>query len=216
MNIALLNAAFAGACLMVTMLTVVSLRLRTMVRYFALSSLFLSLLIAGIGFAQESEHLYSIAAANFFFKTLIIPWLIVMAARRSSASGRLRAYLRPASTLFILLVVFAFVFAGVQRSPFFTTTDPGYLLHLAVSLVLIGFFMMIIRRDILSQIVGFLVMENGIAMFSYATVNSLPVLIELGIFATVTVGVLLMSILSHHVRLLYGTEDTDMLRELVD
>ena len=216
MDIALLNSALAGACLLMTMLTVVSLRLRTMVRYFALSSLFLSALIAGIGFAQESEHLYSIAAANFLFKTVIIPWLIVMAARRSGASERLRAYLRPASTFFLLLIVFAFVLAGVQRSPFFTTTDPGYLLHLAVSLVLIGFLMMILRRDVLSQVIGFLVMENGIAMFSYATVNSLPVLIELGIFATVTVGVLLMSMLSHHVRLLYGSEDTGMLRELTD
>lgn len=216
MNLPLLNAAFAAACLMTAILAVTSLRLRTMVRYFAISSLFLSLLIAGIGLLHSSEHFYSIAVANFIFKTLAIPALIATAARKSGASKRLRAYLRPASTYAVLLLVLVFVLLGVHRSPFFTVADPGYLLYLAVALVLMGFVMMILRRDILSQIIGFLIMENGIAMFSYATVNSLPVLIELGIFATVTVGVLLMSILSHHVRLLYGTEDTDQLRSLTD
>lgn len=216
MTTALFNATCAGAVMMTAILSIVSLRLRTMVRYFALSSFFLSALIAGIGEANANEHLYSIALANLCFKTIIIPALILYAAKKSGASERLRAYLRSSSTYFVLLLVLALVLVGVQRSPFFTAVDPGYLLYLATSLVLLGLCMMIIRRDILSQMVGFLIMENGIAMFSYATVNSLPILIELGIFVTVTVGVLLMSVVSRHVRLLYGTEDTAMLRELVD
>jgi hydrogenase-4 component E len=216
MNITLLNTMFAGAALMMAIHAVGSLRLRTLVRSFAISSFFLALLIAGIGYAHGNEHLYLIAAANVGFKVVLIPLLVVNAARASGASERLRAYLRPATTYFIILGILAFVLVGVQRSPFFAHADPGYLLYLAVTLVLMGLVMMIARRDVLSQMMGFLVMENGIATFSYATVSSLPILIELGIFVTVTVGVLLMSFLSSHVRQLYGTEDTDRLRELTD
>ncbi|MBI4433896.1 hypothetical protein HY632_03915 [Candidatus Uhrbacteria bacterium] len=216
MNLPLLNAGLAGTMLLTSMLAVASFRFRTLVRYFAISSLFLAALIAGIGYVHENEHLYPIALANVCFKVILIPMLILRAARASGASERLRSYLRPASTYFVLLGILAFVFVAVRRSPFFGHVDPGYLLSLAVALVLMGLFMMIARRDVLSQMLGFLIMENGIAMFSYATVSSLPILIELGIFVTVTVGALLMSFLSKHVRQLYGTEDTDMLRELTD
>ncbi|MBI2483521.1 hypothetical protein HYV74_05090 [Candidatus Uhrbacteria bacterium] len=216
MNLPLVNAGIAGVVLMTSMMAVATFRFRTLVRYFAISSFLLAVLIAGIGYVHANAHLYPIALANVCFKVILIPLLLLRAARASGASERLRSYLRPASTYAVLLGILVFVFVGIRRSPFFGLVDPGYLLYLAVSLVLMGFFMMIARRDVLSQILGFLIMENGIAMFSYATVSSLPILIELGIFVTVTVGALLMSFLSKHVQQLYGTEDTDMLRELTD
>ncbi|MDO8425771.1 MAG: hypothetical protein Q7T01_04670 [bacterium] len=216
MNIALGLVVTAGALLLTSVLAAGALRLQTLVRLFAASAWFLALLIAGIGWLHGDEHFYAIAVATVAFKAIVIPMLILHSARSAGVSGRLRSYLRPASTYFLLLGIIAFVLIGVHRSPFAAHTDVNYLLALAVALVLIGLFMMVVRRDILSQMLGFLTMENGVAAFSYATVSSLPVLIELGVVAAVTIGVFLMSFLSAHVQRLYGTEDTDVLRELTE
>jgi ABC-2 type transport system permease protein len=80
----------------------------------------------------------------------------------------------------------------------------------------LGFLLLIVRRDLYSQIIGFLTLENGISAFAVVALGGVPFLMEMGIFAVIASGVVLMAILSGQVHALYATHDTDTLRELTD
>lgn len=75
---------------------------------------------------------------------------------------------------------------------------------------------MVIMRNIYSQIIGLLVLENGLALFTLVTVKTLPVVIELGIFAITLASVFILAKLSTNIKELYGSTDTEELRNLVD
>ena len=79
-----------------------------------------------------------------------------------------------------------------------------------------GFAMMILRKDVLSQLLGFLVLENGIAAFSLSALGGIPVAIEFGVYSAVLIGAILMATLSGRVQQLFGTHDTSRLSELTD
>ncbi|HOG27915.1 MAG TPA: hypothetical protein PLT35_01440, partial [Vicinamibacterales bacterium] len=81
---------------------------------------------------------------------------------------------------------------------------------------LLGFLLIIIRRDLYSQIIGFLTLENGISAFAVVALGGVPFLMEMGIFAVAASGVVLMAVLSGQVHALYASHDTDALRELTD
>ncbi len=216
MSIALLNAIFAAAALASAVAAAGAFRLRSLVRAYAAAALFLGLLIAGLGAARHEPQLYWLAAASIALKVVIIPLIMIRAAERAGMAMRLSSYLRPASTYLVILALVAGVTFAAIRSPFAAGADPKYLLIIAVAMAAVGFSMMIMRRDLLSQVTGFLVMENGIAAFSIAVVRDLPFLVELGILMTLTISVVLMGTVSKRVRELYGTESTQALRELTD
>jgi hydrogenase-4 membrane subunit HyfE len=86
----------------------------------------------------------------------------------------------------------------------------------AFAAMFLGCAMMAVRRDLYSQIIGFFTFENGIAIVAAATLGAIPIVVEVGIFLTITIGALLMSVLSRRLKELYAVEDTSELRELVD
>jgi hydrogenase-4 component E len=216
MNISLLNALLVGAALAAAIRAAGAMRLHTLVRAYSASALFLGLFVVGLGIIRQQPELYWLAATAVILKVIIIPAVINRAAERSTMSMRLSSSLRPATTYLTVMALTAIIMFVALRSPFAAAQGSSYLLLAAVAMVMIGFSMMIMRRDLMSQVIGFLVMENGISAFSFAVVRDLPFLVELGILMTLTVGIVIMGTVSARIRELYGTENTQALRELTD
>ena len=206
----------AGGLLFSTILTAMTLRLQLMLRLYAFASFCLAGVTVGLAFAHDSNHLFYAVAATILIKVWFIPHIIGGMARRVSASMRLISTLRPTTTLFLTALILLLVLFYFHDSTFIQLVEPSYVLYISVSLVLIGFLMMVLRRDIYSEIIGFLMMENGISLFSIATIGSGPALVEIGIFSAILIGAVLMTLLSRRVCELHGTQSTDSLRELID
>ena len=90
------------------------------------------------------------------------------------------------------------------------------LVFVALALIFLGFLTLIIRRDLFSQIIGFLTVENGISAFAVVALGGVPFLTEMGIFAAIGSGVVLMAVLSQQVHSLYRSHDTARLSDLID
>ncbi len=90
------------------------------------------------------------------------------------------------------------------------------LVFVALALIFLGFLTLIIRRDLFSQIIGFLTVENGISAFAVVALGGVPFLTEMGIFAAIGSGVVLMALLSQQVHSLYRSHDTARLSDLTD
>jgi hydrogenase-4 component E len=91
---------------------------------------------------------------------------------------------------------------------------PFVLLDLSIFLIFVGLFLMISRRDALMQVIGYLVLENGVFVFGVITVEGTPLLVELGVLLDAFVGVFVMGIAIFHITREFGSMDVDRLTEL--
>jgi len=79
---------------------------------------------------------------------------------------------------------------------------------------LIGFFILVTRRYALSQLIGFLLLDNGITAIGFLTVSGVDLVVELGVSLDVLFVVLVLQILTTRMRDTFGATDLDELREL--
>ena len=85
---------------------------------------------------------------------------------------------------------------------------------LALATVFVGLFILVSRKSALSQIIGFLVLENGIALLAVLATFGVPLIVELGVFLDVLLGVLVMQVFVYRIRETFDTLDVDRLKKL--
>jgi hydrogenase-4 component E len=82
--------------------------------------------------------------------------------------------------------------------------------------VLIGFFVLATRRKAITQVVGFLLLDNGIALIAFLATAGLPLVVELGAALDLLLIVLVLQVLAARMRTKFGALDLDQLQELHD
>ncbi len=204
----ILNTVFMGGTLLFAIVMMGKPRMPAMMRYFALSALCLAGLVYTTTVLRGEQNALLLALMNGVFKVVLIPWILMFVAHKTHAPMGLKFYLRPTSTYFAALIV-------LILSVFISARLPG-VPYLCIALVLLGLLFMVIRKDLYSQIFGFMTMENGIAMYGVLVIGGFPFLIEMGILFVVITGAILMAVLSHHVQTYYATGDTESLTELTE
>jgi hydrogenase-4 component E len=219
-----LEGVCAGGMLLTAFFSMGRKRLPTVLRHYSLSSACLAGLIvthaARMGHAVE----YAGAVATILVKVIAIPSLLMATARRLGEMLRLKPITRPVASYALAVASVGVAYVMSRRLPL--SMGPALpaggviqlwsLVFVALSLIFLGFLMLIIRRDLFSQIVGFLTLENGISAFAVVALGGIPFLTEMGIFAAIATGVLLMAILSQQVHTLYRSHDTARLTDLID
>lgn len=205
----------ASSMLVLGFFMVGRMRLRSMLAMFSWQSACLAVFAGIISRVINDPQLLITASLTLFLKAWMIPRLFIYSAEHSQASQRLQSFLRPEAMLFVSLLIVLMSFNLTHSLLLFT--DPAYpIVSIAVSLVLLGILMLILRKDLYSQMAGFLMMENGIFLFGLALTGGMPLIVELGIFFDVTAGALFMAALSYRVQQVHDRVTTDALSELID
>ena len=86
----------------------------------------------------------------------------------------------------------------------------------AFSTLLIGFLVLVTRRKAITQVVGYLLIENGVYIFGQSLASTIPFVVELGILLDVLVGVFVMGVAIHHISREFEHIDTELLSTLKD
>ncbi|MCG7841465.1 MAG: hydrogenase, partial [Methanomassiliicoccales archaeon] len=89
-------------------------------------------------------------------------------------------------------------------------------LAISFASVLIGMFLMVSRRKAITEIIGLLVVENGVFFAAISTTYSMPMIVELGVFFDVLVGVIIMGLFAFRINRTFDSIDTSILRGLKD
>ena len=87
---------------------------------------------------------------------------------------------------------------------------------IGVAVALIGFFVMAARHKAVTQIVGFVLIDNGIALVAFLATTGVPLVVELGVALDVLLAVLILQVLTTRMRAKFGVMDLDQLQELHD
>lgn len=185
---------------------------------FAAESLTIAVLSAVVGFYGGYPELYLIALLTALFRGCVLPYLIWQIVRGTQINREIHVMLQPSTSL--VLGAFAVVFAlligvriGAQMG--FSETVIVLALTVMLSMKLIGFLMLTVRYEAISQILGLLVLENGIFLGSQILVPGMPLLLELVILFDLLVVVACFGVLVRYLMRHAGSTDTMQLRKLV-
>jgi hydrogenase-4 component E len=112
----------------------------------------------------------------------------------------------------LVLVIFAFGLA--QPISMLATTITRHTLGIALAVILLSFLMMITRRKAVTQVIGFLAMENGLFFAATSATYGMPMVIELGIALDLLVGVFILGIFFFQIREQFDSLDLHHLEAL--
>ena len=209
----LLLALFLLSCLLMA----ISSRLLHCIRYAALQGILLGIL--PLTLAQgHFEGSIVMSLVNLLVKGIALPLLICRVMNKAEVKRELEPIAGyTASALTVLLAATAsFWFTGKLTLPAGASEAAGFAVPAAFTAVLTGLFIIIARKKALTQVIGFLVFENGITLFGAAVMREHPVIVELGILLDVLVLVFIMGIAVHQINREFSHIDSDRLNSLDD
>ncbi len=204
------------ALILIVLLGVVILgssRLGTMIQLFAAQSLVLS---ATPLLVHPGKHAVVMAVGTVVLKVFLMPNLLFWAMRHVSIRREVQPLIGYGKTLMLggFLIGAAFLLSSRMDLPVKETSD--LLVPCAFSVIMIGFLLLVSRFKAITQVVGYLVMENGIFLFALLLLEKTPLLVEMGILLDIFVGVLVMGIVINHINQEFGSASTINLTNLRD
>jgi len=204
----------ASLMLVLQLLLVAQRMILTNIRLFALQSLLLTAIAAGVAYVYGAWHLFILAVLTFFGKVLFLPWLLTRLMHRIRIEQEVRPFVNmPASMLVCGALT---VLSHVVARPFTSLERLGSnTLAVALALLLTGFYLMINRRKAITQVLALLTMENGVMLAAIAlSAYGMPLVVEIGIFFDVIVAVMVLGILVFRIRESFDSMDVSKLNEL--
>jgi len=189
-------------------------RIGACIRFLALQGVLFSLVPVIAHDDGMTLRVLGLAGANVALKGMIFPAVLLHLRARAGAQREVEPYIGFVASILFGIVALA-VSLGLARELHPALSHaPFAMLEAAIFLISIGLFLIVSRRNALMQVIGYLVMENGIFVFGAITVVEAPLLVELGILLDAFVAVFVMGIAIFHISREFGMADSDRLNTL--
>ena len=204
----------AALLLLIAFAMLTQRRILSLINLFAAQGFVLVLSTAIVAYSAHLNELYVSALLTLALKVLFLPWVLHRLVRSLNVSWDVETLINIPATMLIgiVLVIFAFNLATPISEIAGTVTKST--LGIATACILIAFLMMITRRKAVSQVIGFLAMENGLFFAATSTTYGMPLVVELGIALDVLVGTVIFGVFFFHIRNTFESLDIHHLEKL--
>jgi len=174
----------------------------------------LAALTAAVAYFGNDRDLYWVAALMVAVKGVAIPRLLTRLARRVGESRETEPLVNTATSLVIsgLLILLAHTAARPLQTLSAAPTRAG--IPLAIGLMFVSLFVIVSRKKAITQVIGFLMLENAIALLAVLATYGVPLVVELGVFLDALMGFLVMQIVLYDIHNTFNTLDADALNRL--
>lgn len=188
-----------------------------MVTMFAVQGIALTTMVMILGARQRSIELLMVAVPLGVLRAGVLPYLVRRALRGTAAEQRETSpQVNIAASLLAAALLVLLSYAVTRPLVLLAPSPATAILPVTVAVALIGFFALATRRRALAQVVGFLLLDNGITATAFLAAAGVPLIVELGVSFDLLLVVLVLQVLSVRLAALFGTTDLDELRELHD
>jgi hydrogenase-4 component E len=212
-DIQLLNL-IAALFLLLSFAMLAQRRIVTLVNLLAVQGTLLFLATLLLAWRTGQTHLYFSAALTLGLKVVLLPWILHRLIRRLAVYWDSETLVNPAGTMLIGLLIVVFAFGLAQPISELANTAMRNSIGIAVAVVLLSFLTMITRGKAMSQVVGFLSMENGLFFGAMSTTYGMPMFVEFGVALDVLVAVLVLGIFFFQIREQFDSLDLHHLEKL--
>lgn len=186
----------------------------TAIRLYGFQSLLLGIVAATIAVSGSRSELFVTAAIAVGLKAILIPWFLMRLIDRIGIHREIEPFLNvPAS----LLVCLGLTVVGYRVSTGFPEGAQGvnhHLIGVALSMLLIGLFLMVTRKKAITQILALLTVENAVFLVAVGVTSGMPLIVELGIAFDIIVAVLLLGTLVRRIVDRFESMDVSRLSKL--
>jgi len=194
---------------------VTTTRINKAIQVAVVQGVLLGLLPLAMGLGRHLHILLMVAAA-VGVKGWLIPYLFRRATRKVKIHREVDPYVGFTASLVLCALGTGLALLLASSLPLAPGTGFGLFVPASLSTLLTGFILLITRRKALTQVVGYLVLENGIYLFGLMLVEEMPMLVETGILLDLFVGIFVMGIVINHITVAFDSMDTSHLAELKD
>lgn len=211
-----LLATSTGLLLLTAILQVWGRSVSRAIGLLVLQGIALSGLVLVVGLRHGEREAPLVALLVLAVKAVAMPWAMYRSARLIGQTREAGSLVAPAVELIGAagLTLLAYAVSGPILGG--QTDAAARAVPVGFSLVLLGFWQLLTRRSALTQLVGFLLLDNGIATIAFLTSGGLPLTIELGVSLDVLLVVLILGVLVVRMQEEQGHIDITELRELHD
>ena len=210
-NVLILSAA---GMLVSAYLMVGQKALFTTIRLYGVQSLLLAIVATTMGISESRHELFVTAALTVVLKTILIPWFLMRTVDRIGIHREIEPFLNVPVSLLICLgltVVGYRVSTGFEEGAQRVT---HHLIGVALSLLLIGLFLMVTRKKAITQILALLTVENAVFLVAVGVTTGMPLIVEFGIAFDVMLAVLVLGILVQRIVGRFESMDVSRLSNL--
>ncbi|MBX6420593.1 MAG: hypothetical protein QJR02_05675 [Sinobacteraceae bacterium] len=204
----------AAVLLLLSFAMLTQRRILSLLDLFATQGAVLAASTAIVAYSSGRAELYYSAALTFALKVLLLPYILHRLLRRLNVRWEAEPLLNVPTTLLVGLLLVIFAFALAQPISQLATTLTRSTLGIAIAVVMLSLLMMITRRKAVSQVVGFLALENGLFFAATSATYGMPMVVELGIALDVLVGVLILGVFFFQIREQFDSLDLRHLEAL--
>jgi len=202
------------AMLIVALVMVATRSLSALLLLFAVQSTMLAAAGMSTALATDSDHVLAGALLTLAVKGIATPTVFWVLLRRTSVSNDVAAAVgRRASLAFAAVIALAMA-RSLDSDPFHTAIGAERVLPTAVTVMVIGLQLMITSRQAVAQIIGFLVLENGMALAALTATYGMPSVVEFGILLDLLLAVAVVFVYTTRMHLIFGSLDTEHFRSL--
>ena len=194
-----LTMTAASAMLLLALVVLWRRHVTAYITAFRTQSIALALTGAVVARYGHVPELFFVSAMILILKGWIVPWVLSSIEARRHSTRELHPLLNTEASLLVCgaLTVAAYEISRPLAEVMNLATRGG--LPVALALIFVSLFIVVSRREAVAQIVGFLMLENGIALLALLGAYGVPLVVELGVFLDVLLGVLVMQAVVYHI-----------------
>ncbi len=200
----------AGGLVLVSFMLLYQNRLYSLLNVFALQAVVLSLSVAWQAYVQDAPHLYITAAIALAFKAIVIPVALHRIIARLGIHREIETVVSLGPTMIAGMALVALSMVVMLRVT--AAADPLARedLAFALSVVMLGLLMMVTRRNAVSQVVGFMSLENGLILAATGA-KGMPLVVEISVAFSVLVAFIVIGVFLFRIRERFDTVDVQAL-----
>lgn len=200
----------AGSLVLTSFVLLYQDRMSGLINVFTLHAVVLSLSVGWQAYAQHAPHLYVTAAIALVFKALVIPLALQNMIVRLRIHRQIEIIGGVGVTMLIGIALVGLSLAVML--PATAASDPLARedIAFALSVVLLGLLMMVTRRNAVSQVIGFMSLENGLILAATGA-KGMPLVVEISVAFSVLIAFIVIGIFLFRIRERFDTVDVQEL-----
>ncbi len=209
-----INSFLAAMILLTAFGMLVQRRMYGLIHLFAWQGLFLSISTAIVGFVAGAHHLYISSILTLSLKVILLPYILHVLIQRLKIHKEVETIVNVPMTMLIgiALVVFSYHLTAPVRE--LSTLITRSTLAVALATVMLGLLMMITRKHAVTQIIGFLAMENGLFFAATSAAYGMPLVVELGVALDILIAAFIFGIFFFQIHNTFDRLDIDQMARL--
>jgi hydrogenase-4 component E len=203
-----------GLAMGLNLLALGSSRLPSLIRTMSLQGVLLGLMPVLMEYETLNWRVMAVALATMVGKGVLIPGLLRRAMRAANIDREIQPFVGFVPSLLLGAGGTIAAVALARALPLLPEHARTLLVPGAIASILTGFILLIGRSKAISQVCGYLILENGIYLFGLLLIHSTPLLVESGILLDLTVGVFVIGIIVDRIQRAFDSLDTRKLTTL--